>query len=194
MLASNVIKDYVQTVMLPGTTPHEVLTDLLSHIAEQGVHDVQNQGVSEDNIVIERNVDVRYAGQSYELNIPFTINFISDFQQSHKMTYGYSYKDKPIEIVNLRVRAIGMVTPIRLPQISVSSNFENTSPDGLVNIELREGTSTIPLYNYEQLTPGMKFIGPALIVSPDTTIVVNTADKISIDNYQNISVDIGPMS
>ncbi len=72
---------------------------------------------------MNKALDVRYVGQAYELNIPYTINFLTDFQKSHAMTYGYSYTDKPVEIVNLRVRAIGKVTPIRLPQIT--NNIEH---------------------------------------------------------------------
>jgi N-methylhydantoinase A/oxoprolinase/acetone carboxylase beta subunit len=56
---------------------------------------------------------------------------------------------------------------------------------------MKAGTESIPMYNYEELLPGMRFMGPALIVSADTTILLNNMDCISVDNYQNILIDIG---
>ncbi len=56
MLATNVVKDYVRTVMLPGTAAHEILTGLFSHLAEQGLQDVKNQGIPGDNIEIEQSL------------------------------------------------------------------------------------------------------------------------------------------
>lgn len=190
MLASNIAKDYVQTVMLPGNATHEHLNTLFTSIVNQGFDEVKNQGIQEDQIEVQRSLDVRFAGQSYELNIPYTLNFLADFHEIHTATYGYSYSDKATEIVNLRVRAIGKVPPISLPQIRMEA--ENTSPHPVDFIQAKtlEGTETIPLFNYDQLLPGTKFVGPALIVSEDTTILVNNRDIVNVDKYQNLLIDI----
>ena len=190
MLASNVIKDYVKTIMLPGTVGQETITNLFSPMVAQGTSDLQKEGIEKDQVEILGSLDVRYVGQSYELNIPFTEEFISDFYKAHSITYGYAYMDKAIEIVNLRVRAIGKVVPISLPPISTNQKYNEPAPIEFRQVEMSEGSSILAVFDYQQLAPGTKFEGPALIVSPDTTILINKYDVVKVDNYQNLLIDV----
>jgi N-methylhydantoinase A len=61
--------------------------------------------------VLERFADVRYAGQSYELTIPFN----GDFHREHQRVYGYSDPKRPTQMVTLRVRATVSVKRPSLP-------------------------------------------------------------------------------
>ncbi len=189
MLASDVIKDYVQTVMLPGTVTFEEIDHHILPLASKGISDLRAEGILQQNIVVLPSLDMRYSGQSYELSIPFTSNFINDFRSAHDHAYGYSYLDKPIEIVNLRVKAIGKVPTLKLPKISVKSNSGHSALIGYRNVVLPTGTVALPLYRYRDLAPGMMLIGPALIVSPDTTIFINMSDVVNIDNYLNLLIE-----
>jgi len=191
MLASNVIKDYVKTVMLPGIVTHSILSDLYSPLIDKGMSEIKNEGSPSIQIEILCSLDMRYAGQSFELNIPYSENFISDFHHTHNFTYGYSYLDKTIEIVNLRVRAIGKIPPISLPQNSTNPNYKSPTPIEYKQVVLPEGSNSLPVYDYDYLFPGTKLIGPALIVSSDTTILVNMTDIIHVDKYQNLLIDVG---
>ncbi len=67
---------------------------------------------------------MRYRGQSYELTIPFSENIVEDFHQRHNQTYGYQRPEAKLEIVNLRVRGIGLVDS---PQIAAQP-FEGADP------------------------------------------------------------------
>ncbi len=53
----------------------------------------------------ERSVDVRYQGQGYELNVPYTRNLIRDFRREHQRRYGYNYPTREVELVTLRLRS-----------------------------------------------------------------------------------------
>ena len=190
MLASNVIKDYVQTVMLTGNVSPEQINPHFSIMADQGIHDLKNEGILDEQINLHYSLDARYVGQSYELNIPFTKTFISDFHEAHRQVYGYSYADKLIEIVNLRVRAIGNLPQIIVPQISRSNNDQVASPIKFIHVQVNGSDETIPLYDYDHLITGMQIVGPTLIVSADTTILANKHDVIHVDKYQNLLIDI----
>lgn len=190
MLASNVVKDYVQTIMLTGYIAPDQLIPQFSIMAEKGMRDLKNEGILAEQINIQYSLDARYPGQSYELNIPYTKTFITDFHETHRQVYGYSYADKSIEIVNLRVRAIGNIPPIILPKINASPNNQVDSPLKFIQVQLNGCNETIPLYNYDQLSPGMQVDGPTLIVSSDTTILANKHDVIHVDKFQNLLIDI----
>jgi N-methylhydantoinase A len=192
MLTSDVIKDYVKTVMLPGITVKELIDNLFTPLADTGRSDLLSEGIASEKIELLPSVDLRYTGQSYELNIPYQDSFIADFHSAHHSAYGYSYPDRSIEIVNLRVRAIGKVVPIRLPRVSM--NYPVNKPVLLAHrqVHLAEIASLLPVYDYDALLPGTQLPGPALIISSDTTILIGQNDILNVDSYLNLLIDVSP--
>ena len=53
--------------------------------------------------------DMRYRGQSYELTVPFDADFAANFHAEHKRSYGHAMPNRAVELVNLRLQAIGQV-------------------------------------------------------------------------------------
>jgi N-methylhydantoinase A len=194
MLASNVIKDYVKTVMLPATVAKNIISDLFTPMITQGKKEIASEGIKSSRIEIQTSVDVRFSGQSYELKVPYSDTFIQNFHKAHRITYGYTYDDKAIEIVNLRVRAIGIIDPIHLPQARMDTQNSTPRPMKYKSIELLGNKRNLPVYDYVQLMPGFKFTGPALIVSSDTTILIQPEDIVNVDSYQNLLIDVSRKS
>ncbi len=190
MLASDVIKDYVKTVMLPGTVEQGLIGELFSPIVKMGEYDLEAEGITPQSISILPSLDLRYTGQSYELNIPFSENFITDFHSAHDLAYGYSCSERSVEIVNLRVRAIGKTTSIRLPKANTNRLPDKPALLGHRQVYLSEKDSSLPIYDYDALIPAMRLTGPALIVSSDTTIFINTNDVVNVDTYLNLLIDV----
>ena len=60
---------------------------------------------------------MRYAGQSYELNVPFTGDFISAFHRAHEKRYGYFDRARACEVVNIRARFTGRTPKPTLPKL-----------------------------------------------------------------------------
>jgi N-methylhydantoinase A len=59
---------------------------------------------------LERSVDVRYTGQSYEL----TVKHVDEFHAAHERIYGYADRSRPLELVTVRVTAVKPVTRIQM--------------------------------------------------------------------------------
>ncbi len=190
MLASDVIKDYVRTVMLPGSIDEDTINGLFSPLIAKGEKEIMDEGIPGDKVEVQTSLDVRFSGQSYELNVPFSERFLQDFHASHQSMHGYTYEDKAVEIVNLRVRVIGKIEPIRLPLAAPSHRESLVLPTSLSTFEHSDGATDRPILDYDQLTPGTRFTGPALIVSPDTTILIDGGDRVFVDAYQNLLIDI----
>jgi N-methylhydantoinase A len=192
MLVADVIKDYSRTVMLPGDSPQQILSDQLEILAQRGVAEVQAQGrVPQAAIEIERSLDMRYKGQSYELNIPFSPDFIERFHQQHQKTYGYAKPEEAIDIVNLRVRAIGRsnpppLTPQPLGDPNPEQAFLETRP-----VVFDQGSIPTPFYRAEVLKPGNRLQGPAIVVRADTTILLHPGDQARVDEFHNIIIEVG---
>ncbi|RME72830.1 MAG: hydantoinase/oxoprolinase family protein, partial [Chloroflexi bacterium] len=107
MLAADVVKDYVRTVMCSGDTPYRDLAGQIAGLEQQALADLAAEGLPAEQIHLERLVDMRYRGQSYELTIPLRAGFAADFHDAHRQTYGYARPDAAVEVVNLRLRAVG---------------------------------------------------------------------------------------
>jgi N-methylhydantoinase A len=191
MLAADVVKDYTQTVMLPGDTPTADLQSLISPILERARSEIRAEGFTDARIRLEPALDMRYRGQSYELSVPFTERFAADFHTEHQRVYGYQRPEAALEIVNLRVRGIGVVEPPKIAAHPVGDRDPSearleTRPVVLESGQKRE----IPFYRGESLQPGNVIPGPAVIVRDDTTILLGENDTAEVDPYLNLRIDV----
>jgi N-methylhydantoinase A len=201
MLAADVVKDYTQTVMLPGDTSLERISSALDPLARRGFAEVVEEGVPPDDIRLEKFLDIRYAGQSYELTVPWLLsgeNTIQDFHEIHRAAYGYSNPEAPLEIVNVRARASGKGIAPSFPP----ARYANPDPGPALwdyrRVVLPPGAwrdkaiyTDIPFYRYEHLKPGNIIPGPAVIIRSDTTILISESDEALVDGYLNLLVTIG---
>jgi len=190
MLLADVIRDYSRTVMLPGETAFGDLESAIAPLAEQGRADLEAQGLSPGEVVIETRADLRYAGQSFELSVPFTANLSADFQQAHQAAYGYHDGQTAIEIVNLRVKAIGRVTRPPLPRFPRDPGKLEEAMLGPFTVRFASGEVATPFYDGERLGVGQAFTGPAIVVLPDTTILIGEGDQAEVDAFRNLVINI----
>ncbi len=150
-----------------------------------------DQGVSAENIAIEKYVDVRYRGQSYELTVRFDPELRHRFHHIHRQTYGYARSSAPLEFVNIRLRVAGEVES---PALS-KGRYDREDPSSALmdtrRVIFSAGNLRTPFYQWERLKPGNRLQGPAVIVRDDTTVLVNSDDKVWIDVYNNLVMMIG---
>lgn len=191
MLAAEVQLDYVQTVMLPGDTPNEILEQCTQPLIDQGQKDLHREGVDPDQWVLSRAVDVRYVGQSFDLAVPLTSTFHEEFHRIHHERYGYSQTETPIEVVNVRVRAVGHVTPPTIPTKPLGSADPTAAQWEDRPVVLPQGMPPVPHYWGARLRPGHEINGPAILVLDDTTIYLGPTDHAAIDTYSNILIKVG---
>ncbi len=191
MLTAHVSLDYVQTVLCPGDTLFEELERRFVPLVERARADLVTQRVASQACHVHCELDIRYHGQSFELTVPFSPAFRSAFDDAHAHRYGYKNEDADIEIVNLRVRAIGDVNPPRMeaqPQGGADSSRATSYERRLV---LPSGPQSVPFFDRRRLQPGHHVSGPAVIVQEDTTILLLETDQAAIDEYRNVMVTIG---
>jgi len=118
--------------------------------------------------------DLRYAGQSFTLPIPWDPGdddltaLRADFDARHEETFGYADPDNDAEIVNLRLVSIGLV---HQPTLDLASR---AGGDAL--LETRPvwfgGWTDTPVLDREKLPHGHDLIGPAIIEEAGGTTVI----------------------
>jgi N-methylhydantoinase A len=191
MLAADVVKDYTQTVMLPGDTLLSTLEELFAPLVARGQREVEAEGVAADHIRVERFIDMRYQGQSYELTVPFSKRLASDFHDLHKSTYGYAREEALLTLVNLRVRAVGKTDPPELHPHPMEGEDAQSALLEARPVLFENGERQTPFYRAEALRPGNLIAGPAVIVRADTTVLLNPTDSARVDGYGNLWIEVG---
>lgn len=190
MLLADAIKDYSRTVMLPGDTQIPALQAAVEPLLSQGRADLAAQDFAEGDMRFEASADLRYAGQSFELNLPVTATLLDDFHLLHQRTYGYQELDAQVEIVNVRVKAIGK---IEKPSLQNFPRAKTKIADALLGsfpVHLAAGEVNTLFYAGEKLGSGHTFTGPAIVVLPDTTILVGQGDHAEVDSFLNLVITI----
>src|SRR5207253_8010802 len=103
----------------------EDVTALFAHLVQQAVADLADDGFRPDQIRVERALDMRYAGQGYEITLPCPDGAMSAdglgvlrraFDAQHRTMFGHSAPEEPVEVVSYRVAGIGRVPPVELPK------------------------------------------------------------------------------
>ena len=193
MLLADVIKDYSLTVMRPaqiGGGEVGELDTLFHPLAERGRRDLLLEGVRAGNIVLEQGLDMRYQGQSFELAVPHGPGCVEVFHALHEKTYGHRM-DRPVEIVNLRLRARGApdkpeVRPrepgSRIPAPAARRGLRKTVFDG-------RSLSTA-VYDRAALRPGNRIQGPAIIGEYSSTLLAPPWACAEVDLFGNIVMEI----
>jgi len=189
MLLSDTIKDYSQSILKPGAevSPAE-LDRSFRPLLERARQDLKKEGFKERRIRLLRFLDVRYIGQSYELSVPFTSVYRREFNKLHQRKYSYADEKRPVEIVNLRVKAIGLTEKPALPEV------ESTGPDAgaarlgrrLMRFEGRDYRADV--YNRELLRAGNFLPGPALVLDYESTAVVAPSFVCRVDKHGNLII------
>ena len=185
ILASDVVRDYSRTVMMaPDYAAIEQQLDILE---ELGCQEMQADGLSGPAL---RSVDVRYAGQGYELGVDFSERFVAEFHRLHEKRYGYTDPQRPVEVVNARVRMIAATShvPIERHERRCGNGAQAMIGTKPIYFEGRQMTGRV--YDRAQLKAGDSFSGPAVVVEYTATAFIPPDCHASVDEHLNLIIEV----
>jgi N-methylhydantoinase A len=203
LLVANTRHDYVTTMAKSQAdlVPGEVLA-AFKELEAQGRAQLKAQNVPDEQIEIQWSADIRYAGQSYELNTPVprkeTLTqadmdeVIAHFHQLHYRIYAYGSAEETVEFINLRVGAIGKVPPmafVRRDQAGRDPSAALKNPRPVYYPA--HGFIDTAVYERDLLQPGNVISGPCLVEEIASTSVLTPGAKGTVDEYGNIIVKLG---
>jgi len=151
-------------------------------LSEQGIREMLAEGVPSQDIIQLWSLDLRYCGQSFTLNIPWQDiqQSINQFHETHKRRYGHNL-DESIELVNIRIS-------LKAPKQSLnwSQKLEKYDTKPMSYVSLYAFDDAVPVWQREDIMPGMQIHGPALIIEPIATTFVKSDWTAESDIYGHL--------
>jgi N-methylhydantoinase A len=199
LLAANVRHDLVRSHVRPlaAADPAAVeaaVTDLL----EEGAQVLATEGTDEAGRRFVLTADLRYAGQAFDLNVPFTEAARADFtvlaglfHLRHAEVYGYANPEKPVQFVNIRLSAIGAVP--ELPMFSPRQREGALRPAQHREVLIAAGRrESLPVYRLDDMAAGDRIEGPAIVEYPGSTLFLPPNWPAECDAHLNLHARIAP--
>jgi N-methylhydantoinase A len=198
LLTPNISSEHVQSVMKRANKTDAKLENTFESLEAKAEQTIRSQGVKAENIKFERQLDMRYLGQSYELVISASKSSrgidlnetVENFHKKHKAIYGYRRDGEPVEIVNARVKAVGLIkkkTSEKKKKLEEPNpTTEAVLPSRNVLYEKRMQYKPTKIYLRDKLRSGNIFIGPAIVEQYDATTVVYPDWRCKVDSFGNL--------
>jgi len=205
LLATDMVYEYVSTVYERlSTLDAAALQRAYEELEEQARVQLEEDGVPAEQLLIQRVADCRYLGQGYELRVDADSGPIDhdwaekirrDFHDIHEREYSRRFEDSDIEIPNVRVRGIGLMPPLDVPEVDHGDH----SPEGALRHEreawFRVGgaltKAATRYYDRAALKGGNLLEGPAIVNQYDSTTVIPPGLSARIDRFGNIVIGTG---
>ena len=159
------------------------------------------RGIDANARRVALSVDMRYAGQNYELSVPLpaeavapeTIDGLADgFATAHQRLYGFVAEDEPMQLVTFRAEATGIVPKADIRPTDEGGPDPRAAEFGRRDVWLREVSAFVscPLYDRERLLAGNRIEGPAIVEQMDATTLIVPGATATVDPYLNLLLEL----
>ena len=169
------------------------LARILAQQREQGQRQLDESQVPIDATTITHAADMAYAGQIHSLRVPIEPDWDKArleqaFNDVYRAKFGNTLEGIPVVIVILRTIVIGARASAALPQSEAGAAAE-ASPATRRPVHFNKWYDT-PVYQRNDLHPGMRFDGPAIVEQSDTTSVIEPGMGVVVDSKGNLLVKV----
>jgi N-methylhydantoinase A len=201
LLSTDLKNDYVQTCYQEGPQ-YELarVSAVYADLEAQALDWLRSEQVPAAAQRLIRSADLRYAHQSFELTCPMpegqltqalVQQLVEAFHREHRRLYTYDLPKAPVELVNLRVTAIGLLPKLEAQGSGVDAVDLNSALAEVraVYFDQLGGFAETPCYVRQRLGPGMTFDGPAIVDQADATTVVYPDFRARVDAGRNLILE-----
>jgi N-methylhydantoinase A len=175
------------------------IESVFSSVELQAIEQFQSEGIDKKSIKFIRYGNFRYKNQEHTTEVRLSDGPISDkqigliedeFHNTYEREYTYRL-DTSVELVGIHVVATSEVGKLTMQKRPVQGIKEAEARKGAREVDYAlEGVHRATLYNGEKLLPGMEFNGPAIIEDSGATTVIHPGNRVRIDGYTNIHIEI----
>jgi N-methylhydantoinase A len=199
MLLADVRHDYVRTYYRPLLeADFGALESIYAELRTAGETTLDDAGVEGSARRFALWMDLRYVGQEFWLQIPVTEAEIAQadaqaigdrYTAIHDRRFGHAAPDEPLELVNLRLTAIGTRPKVTLPPVAAGSASARIGTRAIY-LEDAEEPVECTVYKRELLTRGTELEGPCVVEEYASTTVLFAGDRLHVADTGELVIDV----
>jgi N-methylhydantoinase A len=200
LLCTDVVHDYMRSELRPlSEIDADHAEEIFAALEAKARADIETEGLNSAHARYSRELDLRYAGQGYELRTPLDGLFVermsaatldaarARFDERHAQIHGHSAKDRPVEIVSYRLRLRVEVPKVQQHEEASSSPRSENVRKGERVVHFDGARATVSaLYERSKLDPGAMLAGPAIVEQFDATTVIPPGWHATVDGFRNL--------
>lgn len=206
LVSSDVVYEFGMSDQMRFPGDVERMNRNFASLTERASRELTANGFGDEDVVIQRSLDMRYRFQTHELTVPLptgtweiTEDYLGELDSQFDVLYeqaygeGSGYREAGKDIITFRLRAVGKLRKPKLKSHALGPTTPRVALKGRRPVFFEEygDFDTTSIYQFELVAPGMEIPGPAVIESPITTIVVNPSDRAVMDEFRNLRILIG---
>lgn len=188
-------------LMLDGLDP-ATFGRLMAELEDRAAEALGRGGVPRSALRFARRLDMRYAGQGYEVEVAVpeaadaaaTLRALPDaFARAYAAIFGMALGDRPVEVVNWKVEAVGPVPGGERAHRLAGFDAATPALKGHRPAWFPEANGFLdcPVLDRYALAAGAELAGPALVEERESTCVVGPRDRLRVDAQMNLVISVG---
>ncbi len=192
--AADLRRDFVRSLRRPlDARSAEFLQAVFAELSEEGRDWLDQEGSRTIARRIERGVDMRYAGQAYELRVELAEDCVSAeavaemFHREHERIYGFRDMETGVELGTARLAMVGEMAKLASQEIAAGSG--NPVKKGERTLFRKGVWLTATVYARDALGAGDAIIGPAIVEQDDTTTILLPGWGARVDRAGNLHLE-----
>jgi len=186
ILISDVRLEYSRSVVRPLDGARTVIREAIEDFRARARRDLAAQGLNPSRGVFEASVDLRFRGQSYEINIPLRGDLGAAFRRAHRARYGYASATEPIEAVTVRLIArVARKAHVPRPPSGVTPRADTRA------VLFEGGWEEAHVLARPRLPVGFTAEGPLVVEEAHATTLVPPGATLRVDPLGLLEIEVG---
>jgi N-methylhydantoinase A len=196
LLVSNLRAEFARTcVQRAGQYDMPQLAAVFEELTSEAVAWLESEDVQPESRVLLKQASLRYKDQGFELDVAWAggvddsalQGLINSFHDAHERVYGFALRDLPVEIVTLRVDAVGMLPTVTMHELPEGGTISDAII-GKQQIAFASGTLDVPVYDRDKLGAGARIAGPAVVTQLDSTTLLLHGQSAEVHKFGSLIV------
>lgn len=203
LLCADVVHDYVRSDLQAMETLEPSHVDqAFTALEERAAAELKEEGLGSEESHFVREMDLRYAGQGYELRVPLDgiaapldkaglETLVERFHDRHEAVHGHAARGADVEAVSYRLRAVVTVPKLEVAEQTGEASSAGEAAGSRMVSDGRGNAVEAAIWRRADLPVGDVLPGPVIVEQLDSTTVVPAGWRVRSDTYGNLELTRG---